>query len=109
MSSTDTTGSAMCTRAEAARELGINPRTLDKGIDAGEIPAVRFGRTVRIPRSFIDELCAPAQPQPPPDDIDAWVEQILATAPRLSEEQRAKLAELLEPARRGSRARGAAR
>lgn len=97
MSIADTSG--MYTRREAAHLAKINPRTLDKLIDAGDIPAVRFGRSVRIPKSFIDQLCTAQQPPSGGDDTDVWVERVLATAPRLSEDQRSKLAELLKPVR----------
>lgn len=44
--------------AEAARHLGITPRTLYRLIDAGELPAYKFGRVIRLKQ----------------DDIDAFVE-----------------------------------
>lgn len=34
------------------------------------------------------------------DPVDAWVEQQLATAPPLTDEQRTRLAELLRPVRK---------
>ena len=33
---------------EAARRLGITPRTLYRFIDHGELPAYRFGRVIRL-------------------------------------------------------------
>ena len=36
-------------RAELARLLGCDPRTVDRGIEAGTIPAVRIGKFIRIP------------------------------------------------------------
>ena len=41
-------GGAM-TVAEAARRLGISPRTVQRQIASGKIPALRLGRSVRIP------------------------------------------------------------
>ncbi|WP_298229625.1 helix-turn-helix domain-containing protein [Gryllotalpicola sp.] len=38
------------TRTEAAAALGVDPRTITAGIDAGNIPAVHLGRRVVIPR-----------------------------------------------------------
>lgn len=34
--------------ADAANRLGINTRTLYRLIDAGEIPAYKFGRVIRV-------------------------------------------------------------
>ncbi len=36
-------------RTELARLLECDPRTVDRGIEAGTIPAVRIGKVVRIP------------------------------------------------------------
>ncbi|TML19140.1 MAG: helix-turn-helix domain-containing protein [Actinobacteria bacterium] len=36
--------------AEAARRLGITPRTLYRFIDEGQLPAYRFGRVIRLKR-----------------------------------------------------------
>lgn len=44
--------------AEAARYLGITPRTLYRLIDGGELAAYKFGRVIRLKQ----------------DDIDAFVE-----------------------------------
>ncbi|TQL48778.1 excisionase family DNA binding protein [Homoserinimonas aerilata] len=41
---------ATLTLKEAGQILGINPRTVSGAIAAGEVPAVRFGRRVLIPR-----------------------------------------------------------
>lgn len=45
-----TTDREVLNRAEVARLLAIDPRTVDHGIDDGTIPAVRIGRRVLIPR-----------------------------------------------------------
>lgn len=34
--------------ADAAKALGITPRTLYRFIDAGDLPAYRFGRVIRL-------------------------------------------------------------
>jgi len=34
--------------AEAAKRLGITPRTLYRFIDEGQLPAYRFGRVIRL-------------------------------------------------------------
>jgi len=40
--------------AEAARRLGITPRTLYRFIDEGQLPAYRFGRVIRLKRTEVD-------------------------------------------------------
>jgi excisionase family DNA binding protein len=39
---------------EAARRLGITPRTLYRFIDHGELPAYRFGRVIRLQATQVD-------------------------------------------------------
>lgn len=46
------------TVAEAAKYLRVNPKTLYAEIAAGRIRAIRFGRSVRIPRAVLEALCA---------------------------------------------------
>ena len=41
-------GGAM-TIAEAARRLGVSSRTVQRQVAAGKMPALRLGRSVRIP------------------------------------------------------------
>lgn len=51
------------TPPEAARVLRMNDRTVRRGIERGEIPAVRVGANLRVPTSWIREragLPAPA-------------------------------------------------
>jgi excisionase family DNA binding protein len=40
--------------AEAAKRLGITPRTLYRFIDQGDIPAYRFGRVIRLKGTEVD-------------------------------------------------------
>ena len=40
--------------AEAAKRLGITPRTLYRFIDQGDIPAYRFGRVIRLREEEVD-------------------------------------------------------
>jgi excisionase family DNA binding protein len=49
------------TVAEAARRLGVSPRTVQRQVAAGKIPALRLGRTVRIP---VDAVLGPAHGTP---------------------------------------------
>ena len=45
------------TRTEAAQFLGIDPRTLAKAIDAGQVPAIMIGQFVWVPTSWLrDQL-----------------------------------------------------
>lgn len=44
--------------AEAARHLGLTPRTLYRLIDEGQLPAYKFGRVIRLKA----------------DDVEAFVE-----------------------------------
>jgi len=41
---------AALTRAEAAEILQVDPRTVGRAIEAGEIPSIRLGRRVLVPR-----------------------------------------------------------
>lgn len=45
-----TTDREALNRAEVARLLGVDARTLDHAIQDGTIPAIRLGRRVLIPR-----------------------------------------------------------
>ena len=40
--------------ADAAKRLGITPRTLYRFIDEGQLPAYRFGRVIRLKASEVD-------------------------------------------------------
>lgn len=40
--------------AEGAKRLGITQRTLYRFIDAGDLPAYRFGRVIRLKQTDID-------------------------------------------------------
>ena len=40
--------------AEAAKRLGITPRTLYRFIDEGQLPAYRFGRVIRLKKAEVD-------------------------------------------------------
>ena len=39
---------------EAARRLGITPRTLYRFVDSGDLAAYRFGRVLRLKKADID-------------------------------------------------------
>ncbi len=42
--------------ADAAKFLGITPRTLYRFIDEGQIPGHRFGRVIRLKQSDVDQF-----------------------------------------------------
>ncbi|MGI8574500.1 MAG: helix-turn-helix domain-containing protein [Egibacteraceae bacterium] len=50
--------------AEAARYLGITPRTLYRLIDEGQIPAYKFGRVIRLKRSDVGAFIEGSRIQP---------------------------------------------
>ncbi|MHA7248028.1 helix-turn-helix domain-containing protein [Arthrobacter tecti] len=41
---------AALTRAEVANLFGVDPRTITRAIEAGDIPSVRLGNRILIPR-----------------------------------------------------------
>ena len=50
--------------AEAARHLGLTPRTLYRLIDEGQIPAYKFGRVIRLKLQDIESFIESARIQP---------------------------------------------
>lgn len=49
---------------EAARRLGVTPRTLYRFIDLGELPAYRLGRVIRLKADDIDTFIEASRIQP---------------------------------------------
>jgi excisionase family DNA binding protein len=49
---------------EAAKRLGITPRTLYRFIDHGELPAYRFGRVIRLRAHEVDDFINKSRIQP---------------------------------------------
>jgi len=49
---------------EAAKRLGITPRTLYRFIDEGQLPAYRFGRVIRLQQREVDEFISASRIQP---------------------------------------------
>jgi excisionase family DNA binding protein len=41
---------------EAARRLGVTPRTLYRFVDEGELPAYRMGRVFRLQKADVDSF-----------------------------------------------------
>lgn len=50
--------------ADAAKALGITPRTLYRFIDQGELAAYRFGRVIRIKQVDVDTFIEGARIEP---------------------------------------------
>ena len=50
--------------AEAAKRLGITPRTLYRFIDQGDIPAYRFGRVIRLKAQEVDTFIDSCRSEP---------------------------------------------
>lgn len=44
--------------AEVAAKLRVDPRTVYRMIDRGELPAIRIGRLIRIPTEALEEMLA---------------------------------------------------
>lgn len=51
-----TTDARTFTRDQAARQLDVSIRHVDRLIKLGQLRAVRIGRLIRIPRDALDEL-----------------------------------------------------
>jgi len=49
---------------EAARRLGITPRTLYRFIDNGDLPAYRMGRVIRLQQSDVDAYIETCRVEP---------------------------------------------
>lgn len=49
---------------EAARRLGITPRTLYRFIDHGDLPAYRFGRVIRLQAREVDTFIQSSRIKP---------------------------------------------
>ena len=49
---------------EAARRLGITPRTLYRFVDEGALPAYKMGRVFRLKRSDVDEFMEASRIRP---------------------------------------------
>jgi excisionase family DNA binding protein len=50
--------------AEAAKRLGITPRTLYRFIDQGDIAAYRFGRVIRLKQGEVDSFIESCRIEP---------------------------------------------
>jgi excisionase family DNA binding protein len=50
--------------AEAAKRLGITPRTLYRFIDGGQLPAYRLGRVIRLQEQEVDAFIQTCRIEP---------------------------------------------
>ena len=50
--------------AEAARRLGVTPRTLYRFIDEGALPAYKLGRVIRLQLAEVDAFIERARIEP---------------------------------------------
>jgi excisionase family DNA binding protein len=50
--------------ADAARMLGITPRTLYRFINQGDLPAYRFGRVIRVKRDDVETFVEASRIEP---------------------------------------------
>ncbi len=50
--------------ADAAKRVGITPRTLYRFIDNGEVPAYRFGRVIRLKEAEVDAFIESCRIEP---------------------------------------------
>ncbi|MEU1731361.1 helix-turn-helix domain-containing protein [Streptosporangium sp. NPDC020145] len=46
----------LLTLMQAATMLGVSRMTVDRAVKAGEIPSVKFRRTYKVPRNFVERL-----------------------------------------------------
>ena len=49
---------------DAARRLGVTPRTLYRFIDLGELPAYRLGRVIRLKAADVDAFIESSRIEP---------------------------------------------
>ena len=68
--------SAVITIADAAAVLGVDARTVSRAVQSGELPALRVGRRLLIPRlpllarlGVVDSAAMPSRTPPPSPDI----------------------------------------
>jgi Helix-turn-helix domain len=115
MSSTQLVAAQPISRGVTVREFAeLNSMSIagiQRQIREGFIPCYRIGKSVRIPLSFLEQLQQQqrrpnlAQQQQQPDPLEAAIDKLVATAPKLTADQRSRISALL---RVGARANGTA-
>jgi len=66
-------GSQLLSVADVAEALAVHPETVRRLVRRGEVPAVRVGGQVRIPRGFVEGLAAVASSPAAPAAADGGV------------------------------------
>ena len=78
------TGDELLTVSEVAQLLKLNQQTIRNWIDAGDLPAVRIGRRIRVQASAIEDLVgrrlAPPAGPPPSGALDDLDRRAIAEA-----------------------------
>lgn len=57
-------GSQVFSVVEVAELLGVHPATVRRLVARGDVPAIRVGAAVRVPRTFVEGLLASATTAP---------------------------------------------
>lgn len=84
---------SLLTLQEAADARRIGYSTLRKRVADGTLPAERMGRRIYVDRAHLDAMADPAVGRPrAAAEIDSAVARVVAAAPRLTAEQRERLA-----------------
>ncbi len=82
---------------EFARQTHQSEQSVYRKIRAGLIPSYKVGGAVRIRREDVEQI---RQPRTPDATVTDFIRQLVDEAPPFTEDQRARLAELLAPVRR---------
>jgi len=86
----------LLTLQEAANARRIGYSTLRKWIADGTLPAERIGRRIYVQSAHLDAMASPAIGRPrAAEEIDSAVARVVAAAPRLTAEQRERLAVII--------------
>jgi len=84
------------TLQEAAHARRIGYSTLRKRVADGSLPAERIGRRIYVEPAHLDAMAAPVVGRPrAAAEIDSAVARVVAAAPRLTAEQRERLAVII--------------
>ncbi|SEC89202.1 DNA binding domain-containing protein, excisionase family [Streptomyces sp. 3213] len=74
-------GRWFATITEAAEVLHVDPRTVRRAIDRGELPAVRVGQQLRVPVAWLRERAMLDGSPPTPVALHAVQEETAEAAP----------------------------
>lgn len=84
------------TLQEAAHARRIGYSTLRKRVADGTLPAERVGRRIYVESAHLDAMAQPVVGRPrAATEIDSAVARVVAAAPRLTAEQRERLAAII--------------